>query len=105
MTTPAEYGVGIGWRPEIAGFVAALPGLRFAEVVAESIHTHAGSGRSVGFCGARMPVASVTASTTVTSLISLYPLVSSLTGLRSIVETPEARKTRKVYGTIFLQVS
>lgn len=33
--------VGIGWRPEIAGYVAALPGLRFTEVVAESIHlTH-----------------------------------------------------------------
>ena len=31
------YGVGIGWRPEIAGFVAGLPGLRFAEVVAESV--------------------------------------------------------------------
>jgi uncharacterized protein (UPF0276 family) len=38
MTT--VYGVGIGWRPEIAGFVAALPGLRFAEVVAESVHEH-----------------------------------------------------------------
>ncbi|MCM4081384.1 DUF692 domain-containing protein [Paractinoplanes hotanensis] len=36
----AEYGVGIGWRPEIAGFVADLPGLRFAEVVAESVHAH-----------------------------------------------------------------
>ncbi|XVU30431.1 DUF692 domain-containing protein [Actinoplanes sp. CA-054009] len=35
-----EYGVGIGWRPEIAGFVAELPGLRFAEVVAESVHAH-----------------------------------------------------------------
>jgi uncharacterized protein (UPF0276 family) len=34
------YGVGIGWRPEIAGFVASLPGLRFAEVVAESVHAH-----------------------------------------------------------------
>ena len=34
------YGVGIGWRPEIAGFVADLPGLRFAEVVAEAVHTH-----------------------------------------------------------------
>jgi uncharacterized protein len=33
-------GVGIGWRPEIAGFVAGLPGLRFAEVVAESVHAH-----------------------------------------------------------------
>jgi uncharacterized protein (UPF0276 family) len=33
-------GVGIGWRPEIAGFVAELPGLRFAEVVAESVHAH-----------------------------------------------------------------
>lgn len=30
-----DFGVGIGWRPEIAGFVAALPGLRFAEVIAE----------------------------------------------------------------------
>jgi uncharacterized protein (UPF0276 family) len=39
MTIPG-YGVGIGWRPEIAGFVAALPGLRFAEVVAESVHAH-----------------------------------------------------------------
>ncbi|MGC5335086.1 DUF692 domain-containing protein [Micromonospora sp. DT62] len=35
MTGPA--GVGIGWRPEIAGFVADLPGLRFVEVVAESV--------------------------------------------------------------------
>lgn len=34
------YGVGIGWRPEIDGFVAGLPGLRFAEVVAESVHAH-----------------------------------------------------------------
>lgn len=34
------YGVGIGWRPEISGFVAGLPGLRFAEVVAESVHPH-----------------------------------------------------------------
>ncbi|HEV8567105.1 MAG TPA: DUF692 domain-containing protein [Actinoplanes sp.] len=38
--TSFSYGVGIGWRPEIAGFVAALPGLRFAEVVAESVHAH-----------------------------------------------------------------
>jgi uncharacterized protein len=36
--SPAAYGVGIGWRPEIAGFVAELPGLRFVEVVAESVH-------------------------------------------------------------------
>ncbi|MGQ5264934.1 DUF692 domain-containing protein [Micromonospora sp. ZYX-F-536] len=35
MTGPS--GVGIGWRPEIAGFVAELPGLRFVEVVAESV--------------------------------------------------------------------
>ncbi|HTJ37130.1 MAG TPA: DUF692 domain-containing protein [Dactylosporangium sp.] len=40
MTSP-RYGVGIGWRPEIAGYVAGLPGLRFTEVVAESLHTHA----------------------------------------------------------------
>ena len=31
------YGVAIGWRKEIAGFVADLPGLRFTEVVAESL--------------------------------------------------------------------
>jgi uncharacterized protein (UPF0276 family) len=47
MTTPARTtdadraaapaGVGIGWRPEIAGFVADLPGLRFVEVIAESV--------------------------------------------------------------------
>ncbi len=42
MTLPSggagrSLGVGIGWRPEIAGFVAALPGLRFAEVIAESV--------------------------------------------------------------------
>lgn len=29
--------VGIGWRPEIAGLVADLPGLRFTEVIAESL--------------------------------------------------------------------
>lgn len=33
----AGYGIGIGWRPEIAGFVAALPGLRFTEVIAECL--------------------------------------------------------------------
>ena len=32
-----RYGVGIGWRPEIAGYVESLPGLRFTEVVAESL--------------------------------------------------------------------
>ncbi|MFC0003111.1 DUF692 domain-containing protein [Micromonospora siamensis] len=35
MTAPA--GVGIGWRPEIAGFVTGLPGVRFVEVVAEAL--------------------------------------------------------------------
>jgi uncharacterized protein (UPF0276 family) len=34
----AGCGTGIGWRPEIAGFAADLPGLRFTEVVAESLH-------------------------------------------------------------------
>jgi uncharacterized protein (UPF0276 family) len=45
MTTPAGglpvLGVGIGWRPEIAGVVADLAergALRFCEVVAESLH-------------------------------------------------------------------
>jgi hypothetical protein len=33
-----NLGVGIGWRPEIAGFVGGLPGLRFTEVIAESLH-------------------------------------------------------------------
>ena len=33
-------GIGIGWRPEIAGFVEGLPGLRFVEVVAESVPAH-----------------------------------------------------------------
>lgn len=37
QVTRQRYGVGIGWRREIAGFVADLPGLRFAEVVAESL--------------------------------------------------------------------
>jgi uncharacterized protein (UPF0276 family) len=32
-------GLGIGWRPEIAGFVAGLPGLGFVEVIAESLGT------------------------------------------------------------------
>jgi uncharacterized protein (UPF0276 family) len=31
------YGVGIGWRQEIAGYLATLPGLRFVEVIAESL--------------------------------------------------------------------
>lgn len=30
-------GAGIGWRPEIAGVVASLPGLGFCEVIAESL--------------------------------------------------------------------
>jgi uncharacterized protein (UPF0276 family) len=33
----STFGVGIGWRPEISGYVAGLPGLRFTEVVAESL--------------------------------------------------------------------
>jgi uncharacterized protein len=31
-------GVGIGWRAELAGFVARRRGLGFVEVVAESLH-------------------------------------------------------------------
>lgn len=30
-------GLGLGWRPEIAGLISALPGLRFCEVIAESL--------------------------------------------------------------------
>jgi uncharacterized protein (UPF0276 family) len=33
----AGLGLGVGWRPEIAGLVAGLPGVRFTEVVAESL--------------------------------------------------------------------
>jgi uncharacterized protein len=35
--TPLRGGVGVGWRPEIAGVIEGLPGLRFCEVVAESL--------------------------------------------------------------------
>jgi uncharacterized protein (UPF0276 family) len=34
---PPELGLGIGWRTEIAGLLPELPGLRFCEVVAESL--------------------------------------------------------------------
>ncbi len=39
MTTSTRIlsGVGIGWRPEISGFIRSLPRLGFVEVVAESI--------------------------------------------------------------------
>ncbi|NUR27879.1 MAG: DUF692 family protein, partial [Catenulispora sp.] len=33
-------GLGIGWRPEIAGYVAGRTDLGFVEVIAESIHGH-----------------------------------------------------------------
>lgn len=36
MTTSLS-GIGIGWRPEISGLVSELPGLGFAEVIAESV--------------------------------------------------------------------
>ena len=32
-----SLGIGIGWRPEIAGVVAELPSVRFVEVIAESL--------------------------------------------------------------------
>ncbi|RIJ70162.1 DUF692 domain-containing protein [Nakamurella silvestris] len=35
-----DWGVGIGWRPEIAGYIDGLPGLKFVEVVAEAIDEH-----------------------------------------------------------------
>lgn len=37
MTPLPQSGLGLGWRPEIAGLVADLPGLRFCEVIAESL--------------------------------------------------------------------
>ncbi len=37
MTPLPQSGLGLGWRPEIAGLVAELPGLRFCEVIAESL--------------------------------------------------------------------
>jgi uncharacterized protein (UPF0276 family) len=33
-------GLGIGWRPGLAGSIARLPGLSFVEVVAENLHDH-----------------------------------------------------------------
>jgi uncharacterized protein (UPF0276 family) len=33
----SSLGVGIGWRPQIAGFIAGMDDLRFVEVVAESV--------------------------------------------------------------------
>jgi uncharacterized protein len=38
LAVDADLGVGIGWRPPIAHVVAGLEGLRFVEVVAESMH-------------------------------------------------------------------
>jgi uncharacterized protein len=35
---PLRGGVGVGWRPEIAGVIGGLPGLRFCEVIAESLN-------------------------------------------------------------------
>ena len=35
-----DFGVGIGWRPEIAGYIAGLPGLKFVEIVSEAIPEH-----------------------------------------------------------------
>lgn len=32
-----QLGIGIGWRPEIAGAVEGLPGIDWVEVVAENI--------------------------------------------------------------------
>jgi uncharacterized protein (UPF0276 family) len=48
----ALHGVGVGWRPEIAGWVATAPELGFCEVIAETI-THAGPPRGVADLRAR----------------------------------------------------
>jgi uncharacterized protein (UPF0276 family) len=45
-------GVGVGFRPEIAGWVATVPELGFCEVIAETI-THAGPPRGVADLRAR----------------------------------------------------
>jgi uncharacterized protein (UPF0276 family) len=37
MTAGWPCGVGLGWRPELAGLFDGLPGLRFTEVIAESL--------------------------------------------------------------------
>jgi hypothetical protein len=34
---PAPLGVGIGWREELAGFIARRHGLGFVEVIAEGV--------------------------------------------------------------------
>lgn len=38
---PAHWGVGIGWRPELAWFIENSPHVKFVEVIAESIPTDA----------------------------------------------------------------
>lgn len=43
---PRLSGVGVGWRPEIGGWVAGLPGLGFCEVIAETV-APAGPSRGV----------------------------------------------------------
>lgn len=43
MSPLPQSGLGMGWRAEIAGVVAALPGLRFCEVIAESLPAGAGA--------------------------------------------------------------
>ncbi|MFD3484083.1 DUF692 domain-containing protein [Streptomyces sp. NPDC058665] len=37
LGNPAELGIGIGWRPEIAAAVEALPGIDWVEAVAENV--------------------------------------------------------------------
>jgi uncharacterized protein (UPF0276 family) len=49
-------GVGIGWRPEIAGVVDSLPGLGFCEVIAESMAPAAPSRGVTELRGRGIPV-------------------------------------------------
>jgi hypothetical protein len=54
MTSPPSTplgGVGIGWRRELAGFVARHQGLGFVEVVAESLHPDRRCRRAWPSCG------------------------------------------------------
>ena len=91
-------GVGIGWRPEIAGYVADLPGIRFCEVVAESLHP-AGSQTGAGHGGVPAPLADlITRGVTVVphgvrlSLGGAEPVqadrVKHLAGVASLVGAP-----------------
>ncbi|MEU4569514.1 DUF692 domain-containing protein [Micromonospora sp. NPDC023956] len=83
-------GVGIGWRPEIAGFVADLPGLRFVEVIAESVTP--GGPPPVGLAELRAAGVTVVPHGVRLSLGSAEPVeparVAHLAGVADLLDAP-----------------